>query len=174
MRGVFGGTGKYMLLDVSSSDFPQNNIAVSTRIRTEGEMGLACAFGASNVNTENNSIILLPRRSGDQSRLFVNSSTRHAIYFPTKTGSYIGNRNNATSQSLLKDGVTYLDLSNNSNAPSTIDMCFHAMNINGSIGPNYNGELSFYAMTLGMDAQQSADFESIIIWIQNNVITGGR
>jgi len=162
-----GGSNKYGIVSVQPADFDQNSFAATFYDRTftssnDRAYGTTTNFGASD-NTFN----LMPFRVNQTS-----NSTGSAI---PATPSVVTNRRIvSTDVQQFVNGVQVYSQGNGSSTPNALNFYIHAINNGGSPASYNDDEFATFAFTVGMTNDEIKDFHEAILYLNDNIITGGR
>jgi len=175
VNGVEGGGTKYFDTGLPPSAFGQNDISVHFYSRTNLE-GSDRDVGASDASSYGaKQLAVTPNRSGSY-RFDINNNGLLSTFSGASStlGFYSAVRDGATTSYLYRNGLLVATSGSTSVYPTASNLYFHAHNQGGTIFNPSSRQLCFYAQIPSLNSFEIQDFEEAVLWLQQNVITGGR
>ena len=177
VNGVIGGSGKYGrsgFIPSVSGDI--DSLALTAYSRTDtanNSMAIGCRINSTTGNT-----FLQPRLvSGNKlsARISSLASNTQSTSTVTSLGLLTGNRTDALTVSMYKNGVKVGERTNATNdALCTFEAYVHAYNNGGSASGNDTREYAGFSIHQGFTVNEMADFFEAWDYYQTNIISGGR
>ena len=177
VNGVIGGSGKYGrsgFIPSVSGDI--DSLALTAYSRTDtanNSTALGCRINSTTGNT-----FLQPRLvSGNKlsARISSLASNTQSTSTVTSLGLLTGNRTDALTVSMYKNGVNVGERTNiANNSLCTFEAYVHAYNNSGSAASNDTREYAGFSIHQGFTVNEMADFFEAWDYYQTNIISGGR